>query len=499
MRSLLRVLKSPLSRCVTTVILAGGFVVSCGGSQDPTPTTAAEWDRSTLLTENWAIDAGALPTGPTGHPLRATAVDEEWRTWRGNWERSGTRLARGIASPEIIWSTEVGIQGYANTPMVTANRVFVTSQGSQHNYPDNMDGFYALDRSDGRQVWFFGTSDDVNGASLSDELVIGGTDGGRVYGVERATGRLAWEVEVGDPVRHGPVIVGNRAYVNGSTSIAIIDIDRGQYLGEISGESDDYDARGGLALSGSTILRAGFNSNVEVFDDEYLAWSTQLGEQSDYYYGYANYTAPMVVGDAVVALTPGSMDYQQAAMDLSVFTTYADGHHWTRDVEQYLGGDLMPLQSYLDYEQPYMVSLPWLMNGRLYYPQISSRYIVAYDFASGEPLDTIELPDCRSRQFSAIVGTPSRGYLARHDGTLYAFTPPTAELNWSLYLGMNAYVGQSYNTGSYYGAYGYDYDYCSAAPYDSTALFATPAIDENGVVYVGSGEGWIYAVGDTSW
>lgn len=446
------------------------------------------------------FDAPGLPIGSSGVPLRAEAVEGEWRTFRGNAQRSGTRLAPGIADPRIRWSVRVGIQGYANTPMVGDDAVFLTSQGNEHNYGDDEDGFYAINRDDGTQEWFFGTDEDVNGGALTDELVLGGTDDGTLYAIERDTGRERWQIEVGAPIHHGPLVLDELAYVMTDVGVAVIDVESGSMREIIPGGADSYDERGGLAADGDLLLRNSLNCRLDAWEGGDEAWmATVCAIETEEYAWTHNYTPPMVVGEAIVTLAPRTMDYDGAEVQLEVRQRDDGGIYWATTPALAFGDSTTRANGY-SYDMSYHASLPWLMNGMLYLPPVNSPRLIGVDLATGRGRVATDLPDCRARQFASIVGVPTRGYFARHDGRIYGFSPASGAITWTMVLQYNASAGAVGAQPSYYDPYGYDDEnYCAADPWDGSALFSTPAIGEDGTLYVGSGEGYLYAIEDVSW
>lgn len=444
------------------------------------------------------FDARGLPLGSAGVPLRAEAVTGEWTTFRGDRTRSGTRLAPGIGDPRIRWSTRVGIQGYTNTPLVGRDAVFVSSQGATHDVGDSEDGFYALDLADGSRRWFFGTNEDVNGASLSDELVIGGTDDGTLYAIERATGRERWRVELGSPQRHGPLIDGDLAYAQLVDGVAVIDVHTGSTREILPGASDDS-GRGALAATRRALFRTARNCRLESWEGGDDAWSATVCPIGSEEWVWAdNYVPPMPIGGALLTIAPSLLDYSSAELHVELRDATTGERFWTSETEQ-LVSDMGMVPAEPGYDLPYHASLPWLMNGTLFVPQVTLPNVVGIDLASGRMRAVLRMPDCRSRQFASIVGVPARGYFARHDGTLYGFAPATGSISWSLNLQYQASAGSSPRVGYGYDPYLYSDTYCYADPWDGTALFATPAIGEDGVLYVGSGEGFLYAIGDSDW
>ena len=90
---------------------------------------------------------------PTLDAFAVEAVTGDWVTFRGASHRSGYRDVRSIASPRVRWAASVGVQGYANSPIVTGDAIYVASQGEHHNMADPRDGVYKLDPATGAVQW----------------------------------------------------------------------------------------------------------------------------------------------------------------------------------------------------------------------------------------------------------------------------------------------------------------------------------------------------------
>lgn len=441
-----------------------------------------------------AFNPMGLPIGATGAPLRGVPVEGEWTMHLGNQERTGTRLAPGITEPIIRWTASVGIQGYANTPLVGSDYIFASSQGSLHNQSDADDGFYAIDPQDGSRAWFYSTNEDVNGASLTDDYVVGGTDDGTLYAIERATGEKAWEIELSSPLRHGPLVDGNTLRVQLERGFVEIDARDGRTLQRSSGEPDGYDVRGTLAQSGDDVYRASRACSVEAYEDGDNAWArTTCTPSSEDWRRAAIYAPPTIIGGALIVLAPEEMDYEVSHTSLAVINREDGSEVWMAEPEAPLPGDPPSNPSY---EQAFLAASAWVMNGVVFVPRVSAADVLGYDLASGDVRLRVDMQDCRTRQFASIVGVPSRGYYARHDGRLYSFVPATGEVAWAMSLQYAATAAIVQTQGlSWAGNNGY----CSADPWDGSALFATPALGEDGTLYVGSGEGTLYAIEDANW
>jgi outer membrane protein assembly factor BamB len=83
-------------------------------------------------------------------------------------------------------------------------------------------------------------------------------------------------------------------------------------------------------------------------------------------------------------------------------------------------------------------------------------------------------------------------YLARHDGGLYAVDLQARTVAWKIYLGDAE--------GS--GAFPQDFEeagFCGWGPVTGHSILSSPAVASNGVIVVGTLEGFIIAIGDADW
>jgi outer membrane protein assembly factor BamB len=482
---------TPITKAATAATL-----VACGGSpnlpNDDLGYDPAIRDIDAALVE--VFDAQGLPTGAAGAPLRAIAVEGDWATHLGNAERTGTRLAPGIEEPVIRWSAEVGIQGYANTPLVDDERVYVSSQGSLHNQGDSEDGFYAIDAIDGSHVWFYPTNEDINGSSLTADFVVGGSDDGTLYAIGRTTGEREWEIELGSPIHHGPLVDGDVLRVQLESGFMNVNARDGRTLHRSSGEPDSYDVRGSLSGSGADTYRVARACSLAAYSGDSESWSrTTCTPSSEEWQRASVYGPAVVIGGALLTLTPISFDYEGTSLSLGLYERDGGAELWTVDSEAHLRDDTTSSPSY---DSSHMAASPWLMNGVVFVPRVQHSDLVGFDLATGQARLRVWMPDCRARQFASIVGVPSIGYYARHDGHIYAFRPLTGEIAWTMSLQYHATASViPTNRLSWTG----DRAYCSGDPWDGSPLFSTPAIGTDGTLYVGSGEGWLYAIEDTGW
>lgn len=90
------------------------------------------------------------------------------------------------------------------------------------------DGIYGSDAKTGERIWKLNTNDPElfagstwqSLAESSSPAVVGqyvyvGSDNGTFYGLEAATGKIAWEYFIGVPIKSSPAISGNMVFVSG--------------------------------------------------------------------------------------------------------------------------------------------------------------------------------------------------------------------------------------------------------------------------------------------
>jgi hypothetical protein len=489
----------PLAR-TTTAFVAIAFAAACGdcNREEERP----EIPESVLGEGEFAAHRPGDGTGqeaparprivheepPTPEDFAVAPVEGDWTTWRGNPGRSGLREVRPIRAPKIRWSVQVGIQGYANTPIVTGDAVYVASQGDRHQRADERDGLYRLNPETGAIVWHFPTGEDANGVSLIGGTLIVGTDDRKIHGVDPETGRQRWVIEQDCQIYHAPVEHDGWAMLIRENEKGYVAID--PRTGAVDDTLDCVRSeRGALTAGGGRVYRAGMRE-LSAFDAEGKAWRDE--PVVDTYHARTRWAPPLLTSSMLVEAvhawpfgTVGALAMRPAAI-----ARWADNGQvaWVLDVND-------PDHATREREvrdTAFLRSLPWIANDRIFWTPTNAPTLVAWDATTGERLESVNFPDCRNRNFGSIVGTPSVGYLARHDGVLYAFDTAPLRLLWQRSIGLHGAAG---GTETHFPVQGP----CAAEPKDGTALFATPAIGPDGTLYVGSGDGWIYAFVDESW
>jgi len=112
---------------------------------------------------------------------------------------SGSVLALARDDGHLVWETQVGPRGKRLTsPVSDGRRVFVGAR----------DGVYALSLLDGSRQWVYRTGAYVTASPTldGDLLCIAGNDR-HLYGVDRRTGSLLWQVTMAQEIKTTPTLV----------------------------------------------------------------------------------------------------------------------------------------------------------------------------------------------------------------------------------------------------------------------------------------------------
>ena len=429
-------------------------------------------------------------TPPTPGDFTVAPVTGDWATFRGDQTRSGLREVRAIVEPRIAWSIGVGIQGYANSPVVTSDGLFVSSQGDTHNGPDERDGVYSIDPATGAIRWFSPTERDANGLAYAAGVLVAAADSGKLYAFDATTGTELWVVDVECPVFHAPVIADGKIRLIRHESYATIDLQTGEIDGGELAECRRSE-RGALSYVDGVFYRTGEREQPRAHDAEGLMWTAEPPAENVRVRGrwMPHLVTRSMLIEAVhrwpYAVDDGGYNYRPAAL-----ARWADNGEvvWTADVNDPAHanseGD--------DGRTAFLRSLPWVAGDRVFWTPTTAAELVAFDIMTGERVDAVTLPDCRSRAFGSIVGTPEMGYYARHDGLLYGFRTNPLSIAWQLSLGLHGATGGDESHLPVLGV-------CSSLPRNGTALFSAGSIAPDGTLYIGSGDGWLYAIRDASW
>src|SRR5512132_2113853 len=185
----------------TLAILALG----CGSSGASPPVTVVAIAPPSPV----AVAAPPPPESPRAIPIAGGG----WPIFHGDAARTGRVDARPIGAPRVLWQARVGVLGWLNAPVIAGSLVVVPSSGGAHNASDPRDGVHGIDLASGRPRWHAHLAGDANGAAVSGDRAIVGSDDERVTAIDLQTGRALWSSRVQGKAYASPLPLGDQVIV----------------------------------------------------------------------------------------------------------------------------------------------------------------------------------------------------------------------------------------------------------------------------------------------
>jgi outer membrane protein assembly factor BamB len=413
----------------------------------------------------------------TGAQCPSTVDEVHWTTFKGSSERTGCIEAPAITTPKIRWTAKVGVQGWLNNPVVVGDTVYVASAGDVQFESDSADGVYAIDLATGTRRWFFAASLDVNGIAANQDIVVATGDEGLVWFIDPAEGLALWTANLGIAVFSNPLLVDGKAIVgDGSGTVSAFDLSTGQRKWSVTMAGA---VRGGAAFDGEQIYVVGESGEAAALDLQgRVVWRQTITGRTGEGEQLRVFAAPVVAGDVVVVSLvreevfgePGLVALDRATGEVVWQATDAAG---------------------IKSEWGSVRSSPAVVGDLLVYGEGYSNRLVALSIADGKTKWSAEVGPLCYPHWSSPAVVSGLVILPRFDGGLYAVDLSTQALAWSIYLGREELEG----------AFPVDFgaDFCEWGPQTGSSVIASPAVADNGVVLVGSLEGYLFAIGDTGW
>lgn len=391
-------------------------------------------------------DSGALVDqfyGP-GRPLEPTLGGlQSYGYDTGNTGHAATQ--RGpVDEATALWTFDTGAS-VGSSPAVVGGIVYV----------GNFDGrVSALDAADGDELWRFEAADRIGLSSPSvwDGTVYVGDESGTLYALDARTGRLDWQFEGVGNVTTSPTLVADQqpptlyvtSFGQGEPSLFALDATDGTTRWA-TGESDLNTTP---AVADGTVVVGGRNG-VSAFDtsDGANQWQVDTGEFN-----------PV---NAAPAVTDGTV-YVGARDGTVLSLSLADGsQQWSSTVY----GQLQTTPTVAPVARGQRID-PIVLVG-----STENDTFIALDGTDGTEQWRFTARNTVAGK-ATVVGRPSApsgsqqmAYLPSFDGRLYAVDPADGTLNWSYHTD-----GQ---------------------------VSGSPAVVD-GVVYIGSGDGRVYALTNPS-
>lgn len=462
---------------VPALLLAaiGGFSVwwfTRPGPTVPEDTTGSSLSLPTILypessTTTVAVSQAECPSSDA----------DGWGTFQANSQRTGCTDAPTITTPEILWKAKVGVQGWLNNPVIAGGTVFVGSAGDTQFESDTADGVYAIDLATGARVWFFSASLDVNGVAVSNGVVVATGDEGLVWGIDAAQGLGLWTSVLEAAVFTNPLILDDIVVVgDGTGTISAFDLDTGERRWLVTVEGA---VRGGAASDGESIYLVSEGGEAIALDSAGTErWRTTLTARSGEGEDLQVFAAPTIAGDyLVISLVRDDVFAEPALLALD---------RQTGEVA-WRAADAAGIKS----EWGNVRSSPAVVGDLLVYGEPYSNRLVAIGIGDGETRWSVDVGPLCYPHWSSPAVVSGQVILPRFDGSLTGVWLETKTRAWSIYLGQQDLDGEFPE--------GYGEGFCEWQPKSGYSIIASPAVAENGVVVVGSLEGYLIAVGDADW
>jgi outer membrane protein assembly factor BamB len=411
--------------------------------------------------------------------------------FRADAQRTGVYLSEGpVRAPEILWKLETGGR-IMSSPAVADGVAFIGSDDGS---------LYAVAADTGEELWRFET----DGAVRSSPAVAGGrvyfgSYDGKFYALDAATGELAWlfqttgerrwraknldgmtprdevHTDPWDFYLSSPVIAGGYAYFGtGEGMLYALDADSGEALWEL--ETGDT-IHSSPAVASGTVYVGNMESRLYAVDaltgEE--RWHFQAGTETQYYNQHGLQSSPVVSENMVYI---GGRDGGLHAIDAET-----GEEAWKFDTSG-----------------SWVLGSAAIHEGLLYFGTSDTFTLTAADAQTGA---VVFQSSTRTYAYSSPSVAGGIVYIGSCGGVLFAFDALAGEPKWEFRteaseLDPNDILTPE-GTWNLLNLFGREYTHESAMAavekfLDLGAFLSSPVI-RDGVVYIGSGDGHLYALG----
>jgi outer membrane protein assembly factor BamB len=377
----------------------------------------------------------------------------------------------------------------------------------------------------------------VSSASWSDGAIFFGSDDGNVYAVDAGTGRQRWMLKTGGPVASTPAIAGGKVYaLSDDGRLYAIDARTGELLWKFAtqGErrfearglhgmqpasqtfSDMYDVyRSSPVVADGAVFFGSGDTNVYAVDAETgaLRWKFKTGDVVHASPAFAGGTVYVGSWDgrfyAVDATTGAQRWMFQAGVDALIHNqqgfqsspAVVDGVVYTgcRDANVYALDAATGAEKWrFSTGASWVNSSPAVERGRVWFATSDTALVHAVDALTGKGL---QQHDAKAYVFSSIVVAGDVVLTAVLNGSLQARDRESGALLWQFDTAAakanRGWVLTSdgrFNGPLIFPSTWYDATALSFARQESVGSFYATPLVMNGVVFIGSADGTMYAI-----
>jgi len=129
---------------------------------------------------------------------------DDWPMFGHDLQHTRYSPSPAPSTDDVLWSYETG-EPVFSSPAVAEDKVFVGSEDGK---------VYCLNAASGDLIWSYQTGDWVySSPAVAEDKVFVGSEDGKVYCLNAASGDLIWSHETSDMVGSSPAVAGDRVFV----------------------------------------------------------------------------------------------------------------------------------------------------------------------------------------------------------------------------------------------------------------------------------------------
>ncbi len=456
------------------------YAVSQTGSAGDSAVFEFVWTPENAGGHNVSVSTDPVYISERTAPIpsdEAVESTQTYFTWKGNYARTGVANGSGPLTPTILWDTEIPSIGtfiplISGSPVVSGDRVYVTSWNGGMAPAELKVGIFCFDRETGEEIWYNPDYSGRGGITIEDGLLY--TTGGlNMICLNADDGSLVWKTDaISDYPYVGltstPLVLNNTVYVVTTSLInnSVIDdfygfdAQTGEQIFKMSAQSPDGKAGGigifaSVSMSPDGILYVPGGGGMFAFDPatktklwefDCGARSTKSGkidgnnvyvgspvykDQCVYFIRGGNGDIPTTLFcmDAITGKEVRSFDITSAPVTPVItddkIITLAGGAH-AYDLET--GEELW----FLETDGSNRAS-PIVAGNAVYFGTYTQGLLYAVDIDTGKEIWQYKLPSpptAGEGWFNIVEGTPAIEdgvlYIGAENGHFYAFKDPEA-------------------------------------------------------------------------